>query len=108
MARDTRHLFDHLVSRKESCWDDVRVADAAELGDERMRALMTLPVRMVEWDTSPMDKFLPETGHGSSAATEWLVQRLGEEEVQWFYVNTEGYTYARYAFRFEPRSVGRG
>lgn len=108
MARDTRHLFDHLVSRKASRWDDIRVADAAELGDERMRALMTLPVRMVEWGTSPMDSFLPVPGRGGSAATEWLVQRLGEEEVQWFYVNTEGYTYARYAFRFEPRSVGRG
>lgn len=107
MTRDTRHLFDHLVSRKESLWDDVRTVPAEELEDERMRVLMGLPVRMVEWSTSPMDSFLPETGP-RGPGTEWLVQRLGEEEVQWFYVNTEGYTYARYAFRFEPRTVGRG
>jgi len=68
-----------------------------------MKVLMGLPMRMVGWDTSPMDYFLPEKSGPSHG--EMLVQRVGEEDIQYFYVNTEGYTYARYAFRFEPRSV---
>jgi hypothetical protein len=103
---DTRALFDHLTSRKEGHWEGVKFIAGEELDDVRMRTLLSLPARMVGWDTSPMDDLFPQTR--PPAAIEFLVQRLGEEGVEYYYVNTEGYPYARYAFRFEPRPVGRG
>ena len=98
--RDTRSLFAHMCSRKETSWDSMPIQD---IDDERMKVLMGLPMRMVGWDTSPMDYFLPDKSGPSHG--EMLVQRVGEEDIQYFYVNTEGYTYARYAFRFRPRAV---
>ncbi|NDC39749.1 MAG: hypothetical protein EBZ48_17230 [Proteobacteria bacterium] len=98
--RDTRSLFAHMCHRKETAWDSMPVQ---EVDDDRMKVLMGLPMRMVEWNTSPMDYFLPNKSNASHG--ELLVQRVGEDDVQYFYVNTEGYTYARYAFRFEPRAV---
>ncbi len=89
-----------MCHRKETSWDNMPIQP---IDDDRMKVLMGLPMRMVGWNTSPMDYFLPDkSGHSHG---ELLVQRVGDEEVQYFYVNTEGYTYARYAFRFLPRTV---
>jgi hypothetical protein len=99
--RDTRHLFDSLSVRKPSTWDEV---PHAELGTELLQAAMRLPRRVVAWEASPMsDIFRGDSRR--TGAIEWVVERLGEEDIQYFYVNTEGYTYARYAFRFTPRPV---
>ena len=93
-----------MCSRKETSWDCLSIQD---VDDERMKVLMGLPMRVVEWDTGPMDYFLPKKPGGleTTAPLELLVQRVGEEDIQYFYVNNEGYSYARYAFRFEPRTV---
>jgi hypothetical protein len=102
---DTRSLFDHMCSRKETSWDSMPIRD---VDDERMKVLMALPRRTVEWGTSPMDYFLPQKPRAAletTAPLELLVQRVSEEEIQYFYVNNEGYSYARYAFRFNPRPV---
>ena len=99
---DTRRLFADMTARKESSWDALPVQ---EIDDDRMRILMNLPMRVVEWGTTPMDYFLSEKQAKAQHDCEWLIQRVGEEDVQYFYVNTEGYGYARYAFRFEPRPV---
>jgi hypothetical protein len=104
MMRDTRSLFAGMCSRKETSWDCLSIQD---VDDERMKVLMGLPMRVVEWNTGPMDYFLPKKPGGleTTAPLELLVQRVGEEDIQYFYVNNEGYSYARYAFRFEPRTV---
>ncbi|MEY3073126.1 MAG: hypothetical protein RLZZ353_1322, partial [Actinomycetota bacterium] len=52
---DTRALFDHLTSRKEGHWEGINFIAGEELDDVRMRTLLSLPTRMVGWDTSPMD-----------------------------------------------------
>jgi hypothetical protein len=99
--RDTRHLFNDLCSRKETSWDSQ--ASPETLDDERMRALMKLPRKQVAWNSSPMDHIFP----GMNEPLEWVVERMGDgdDELQYFYVNNEGYFYARYAFRFTPRPV---
>jgi hypothetical protein len=104
MMRDTRSLFADMCHRKETSWNSMPIQ---EVDDERMKVLMGLPMRMVGWDTSPMDYFLPKKPGGleTTAPLELLVQRVGEEDIQYFYVNNEGYAYARYAFRFKPRAV---
>lgn len=105
--RDNRQLFAHLCSRKESQWEAMeRVTD---LDDARMGVLMSLPQKIVTWDTSPMEDifYRPKDRKGSSRTSEqmeWVVQRMGEDDLQYYYVNTEGFSYARYGFRFTPRT----
>ena len=102
---DTRSLFEQMCSRKETSWDNMPFQD---VDDERMKVLMGLPMRIIDWDTRPTDPFLPQKPRDALSTTaplELLIQRVGVDEVQYFYVNNEGYSYARYAFRFRPRSV---
>lgn len=103
MAGDTRRLFGHLCDRKADSWDTVSFHDPSPV---RRRVLAGLPVRTVPWDSSPMDHLFPtpSSARGGTDLIELIVQRLGGEEgqLQYFYVNTEGYDYARYAFRFDP------
>jgi hypothetical protein len=105
--RDTRHLFMEMCSRKEASWDSI---PQVRVDDERMRILMGLPMQIAEWNTSPMSDSLIRKPHRAPGLVgakpmELIIQRVGEEDVQYFYVNTEGYGYVRYAFRFEPRTV---
>ena len=99
---DTRRLFADMTSRKASSWDWVPLQT---IDDERMRILMGLPMKVVDWATTPLTDFLSEKAAKAQHGCEWIIQRVGEEDIQHFYVNTEGYSYARYAFRFEPRAV---
>lgn len=111
--KDNRQLFAHLCSRKESQWEDMeRVTD---LDDTRMGILMTLPQKIVPWQSSPMDdifykpKLQSSPSHTArTSQLEWVVQRMGEgdDELEYYYVNTEGYPYARYGFKFTPRQPG--
>ena len=98
--RDTRNLFADLCSRKTISWDSL---SPETIDDERMGLLMKLPRKQVVWKTSPMDDIFPL----KNEKLEWVVERMGEgdDELQYFYVNNEGYTYARYCFRFMPRPV---
>lgn len=105
--RDTRSLFAPLCNRKETSWDSL---SPETVDDERMKVLLKLPRKQVAWVSSPMDDIFYKAGEkktGPSFALEWVVERMGEEDdqLQYFYVNNEGYNYARYAFRFEPRAV---
>ena len=110
--KDNRQLFAHLCSRKESQWEDM--GHVRNLDDTRMGILMSLPQKIVPWQSSPMDDiFYKPKLQTSSRHTdengwlEWVVQRMGsgDEELEHYYVNTEGYPYARYGFKFEPRQV---
>ena len=106
--RDTRSLFAPLCNRKETSWDSL---SPETVDDERMKVLLKLPRKQVAWYSTPMDdifyKVNEKKAAPSFAALEWVVERMGDEDgqLQYFYVNNEGYNYARYAFRFEPRPV---
>ena len=105
--RDTRDLFAHMCARKETNWDSLT---PETVDDERMKVLLKLPRKQVAWNSTPTDDIfykVNEKKAGPSFALEWVVERMGEEDdqLQYFYVNNEGYNYARYAFRFEPRPV---
>lgn len=106
--RDTRSLFAHMCNRKETRWDSL---SPQTVDDERMKVLLKLPRKQVAWGSSPMDdifyKGLLTPVINKSLPLEWVVERMGEEDdqLQYFYVNNEGYGYARYCFRFEPRAV---
>ena len=113
--RDTRQLFENLCSRKEGAWDQL---EKKQIDDERMRILMGLPRKQVAWDTSPMDDIFYKSGdrdedkpgRSKQVPLECVVERMGSEDdqLQYFYVNNEGYSYARYCFRFEPRAGETG
>ena len=108
--RDTRSLFAPLCNRKETSWDSL---SPETVDDERMKVLLKLPRKQVAWSSTPMDDIFYKVGEKNSErvnktlSIEWVVERMGEEDdqLQYFYVNNEGYNYARYAFRFEPRPV---
>ena len=103
--RDTRHLFSEICTRKATNWYTL---PTQTLDDECMRLLMKLPRKQVAWNSSPMDEIFPlDRGVSLGGPLEWVVERMGEgdDELQYFYVNNEGYRYARYAFRFIPRPV---
>lgn len=106
--RDTRSLFANMCNRKETSWDNL---SPETVDDERMKALLKLPRKQVAWVSSPMDDIFYKgqltPTINKSLPLEWVVERMGEEDdqLQYFYVNNEGYNYARYTFRFEPRAV---
>lgn len=106
--RDTRSLFSDRCYSKNPTWDGM---PAEYLDDEHIRLLMRLPRKQVAWDSSPMDDIFYKTGDKAAekrhSALEWVVERMGEgeDQLQYFYVNNEGYGYARYTFRFNPRPV---
>ena len=113
--RDTRQLFENLCSRKEGAWDQL---EKKQIDDERMRILMGLPRKQVAWDTSPMDDIFYKSGdrdedkpgRSKHVPLECVVERMGSEDdqLQYFYVNNAGASYARYCFRFEPRAGETG
>lgn len=108
--RDSRALFENMTHRKETTWD----LPAQTLDDERMGILLKLPRKQVAWESSPTDSIFYKLGEKNSERLiskniplEWVVERMGEgeDQLQYFYVNNEGYDYARYTFRFVPRAV---
>ena len=106
--RDTRSLFAHMCNRKETSWNNL---SPETVDDERMKVLLKLPRKQVAWNSTPTDDIFYKgsltPAINKSLPLEWVVERMGEEDdqLQYFYVNNEGYGYARYAFRFEPRPV---
>ena len=89
---DFRRIFTPLSARKPESWSacpfhrDLRAWQA--------EMLRQLPV--IETRARPMDDFL-----GEQPPRECIV-RVGART---FYVNPEGYSYARYAFEFDPSNL---
>ena len=110
--RDSRALFENMTQREETTWDTWELP-AQALDDERMRILLKLPRKQVAWESSPMDSIFYKLGEknaerlSKNIPLEWVVERMGEgeDQLQYFYVNNEGFDYSRYTFRFEPRAV---
>ena len=93
---DTRHLFEKMVSRKANYWHQVRTPSTHFFTEERLEALLALPRIYVEDSVTPFsDIFLNENG-----IEHLLIVETDEDEAPYvFYVNTEGYQYARYTLR---------
>ena len=107
--RDTRILFSHMCARKESSRDSL---PPETVDDERMRVLLKLPRKQVAWGSSPMDDIFYKEGAKKTRppfALEWVVERMGDgdDQLQYFYVNNEGYGCARYRdWETDRKSVG--
>ena len=106
---DTRHLFNGITLRKPTSWDDMspKSANAPSYASrypksrhaaDRLQALRHLPRTQVHWDSSPMDEIWDWR---LGLRLEWIVERLGGPELQMFYVNNEGFGYARHAYRID-------
>jgi hypothetical protein len=89
MTTDFRNIFTPLTTRKPFRWDDTPM----ERGLGEWHAQMLRQLSVLKTSSAPLDDFLPEN-HPLEC-----VVRVGERA---FYVNTEGYRYARYAFEFNP------
>jgi hypothetical protein len=89
MKTDFRKFLTPLTTRKPYRWDDVPI----HRGLSGFHANLLRQIPVVETTSEPLDDFLPED-HPLE-----MVVRVGERT---FYVNTEGYSYARYAFEFNP------
>lgn len=96
---ESRRLFDKFVSRKPGTWEQARKVDWNSLSPEQQAAIKSLPLLELPPDVEPMsneiDQFFPQDKTGTEPI-EWLVDTFGGG---YFYVNTEGYTYARYTFQ---------
>lgn len=79
-----------------TCWHHVRTPSTHFFTEERRDALLALPRVYVEDSVTPFsDIFLNENGN-----EHLLIVEAAEEEPPYvFYVNTEGYSYARYSLR---------
>lgn len=82
------HYFDDKASRKPKCWDE---ADEIKTTTDVQRILFSrLPIIVVGWAIEPTDSFIKESDTSNGRC---IVKWKGRS----FYVNTEGYDYARYA-----------
>lgn len=97
--QDTRSWFDNIVARKISSWDE---APLRKLSDMHLSAVMEKPRRLITRDDNitPFSALFKEGGQ-----MEWVVERIGGQSPEYYYVNTEGYGYARYCFKFLPRAI---
>lgn len=97
--QDTRSWFDNIVARKISSWDE---APLRKLSDMYLSAVMEKPRRLITRDDNitPFSALFKEGGQ-----MEWVVERLGGQSPEYYYVNTEGYGYAQYCFKFLPRAI---
>lgn len=89
--KDFRRYLTPLTTRKAMSWDACESRD--ELSKWHYEMLEQLPV--IETEAKPYEDFLGETPPRE------CVVRVGQRH---FYVNPEGYSYARYAFEFKPHS----
>jgi len=97
---DSRDLFDSQTTRKPDSWSEVGGRSWDDLTGTQRDAIRTLPV--VDMDSrGPMQNH-PAFEPGSSAAGRGPIEFLvNTPNGNHFYVNTEGYKYARYVMRVD-------
>ena len=93
-APDFRLHFDRLTARKPFTWDACPLR--SDLTAVQVDMLRQLPV--VETVAAPLDDIFTDPSPGE------CVVRVGGRH---FYVNPEGYTYARYVFEFEAHRLNQ-
>lgn len=105
---DYRHLFDHRTSRKACYWHEVHEPGPGFFNSDRIEALRSLPRVYVEPHVGTFDDiFAREEG-----IEYLLIREFSEEDTdgegEWeemYYVNTEGYNYARYTLCLPPEVI---
>ncbi len=98
---DCRSLFDRYTSRKPVNWAH---ASSMALSVKQMEALQTLPRMHIGPEVGTFDDIFNEPPAPGlvreERELEYVVIRENEaSELEYYYVNTEGYTYARYVAR---------
>lgn len=88
-AGGTRHIFGGLTSRKTE-WEQMSSYEWDYFTPEEKKALLGLPRKV--W--RPRDSIYAGRFREGRGPLEWIVERAG----QFYYVNTEGFHYARYGF----------
>lgn len=89
---DYRHLFNAHTVRKPIDWDEVPTLH--RLSADQIEAVASLPKREVAEEHGTFTKI-----EGYPVIELLLVMRYADDEPEYYYVNTEGYDYARYAVR---------
>jgi hypothetical protein len=89
MTTDYRNILARHTTRKPETWDEAPIIGS--LNDIELEALRSLPV--IETAAAPLEYF-----HSGELLE--FVARVGERA---FYVDAEGYRYARYVFEFDPQ-----
>lgn len=94
--------LDSQTTRKASCWSEVASVNESPSIDFQRSVLARLPILSVTKDEMP--QFPCEDITGGAPAQRFILQVIEQEEmndkiVAEYYINTEGYEYARYAVR---------
>jgi len=105
MAHDTRHLFSHVTTRKPLYWSDAPLRWATT---EELKIIWSKPAIVIGPTAQPGDSFI---GRPKKDSASWaqnpddyileahVIRKRADGLEDHFYVNTEGYRYARYAFK---------
>lgn len=98
---DTRVLFDPWTSRKACSWEHVDEIPYKKLTLEMIDALKAKPRLYVGPDVGTFDDVFDDVqGFGCDDVEFILVRKMDDDgRVETYYVNTEGYSYARYTLR---------
>jgi hypothetical protein len=99
---DTRFLFNKMTSKKPSSWEDLTCVN--QFDDDQLMALRKLPKLTVSENFGTFDRHEEiNRFFRKKDRTEFILVRLvgdtDEPDEQYYYVNSEGYDYCRYAFR---------
>lgn len=96
---DTRVLFDHWTCRKACSWEHVNEIPYKKLTGEMIDALKGKSRLYVGPDVDTFDDVFVQ-GSGCDDIEFILVREMDDDgRVEAYYVNTEGYSYARYTLR---------
>lgn len=99
-VRDTRVLFDEWVERKPVEWSEISEIPLGEFSMNMLEALQEKNWLFVTSDVGPTEDIFPVGGnHKELEYIVAIIPIASTNQTEAYYVNTEGYTYARYAAR---------
>lgn len=95
--------LERLTARKCESWDHVPFVTDDQLSDEDILILG----RKQKFTTNRMESPTPFDIECKkwNLPEEFILEMLGGEEPEYFYVVRQGYDYARYTFKYNPRSI---
>ena len=102
---DTTDHFEMYAERKCGDWDELPIWGTPNypLTDEDQR-LLSLKRRFITNRRETPNPFKVNVTQ-NNLPQEFVVEMLGGEDIEYYYVDTQGYDYARYTFRYLPRPL---
>lgn len=102
--RDTRVWFDEWVERKPVEWSGISEIPLGEFSMNMLEALQEKNWLFVTSDVGPTEDIFPVgDNHKELEYIVVIIPMASANQVEAYYVNTEGYTYARYAARIPSK-----